>query len=207
MNGLRKKISEQNGLSLVELMVVIMLIVIISAIALMQLGTSKEQFSRQNIAVELKNSFERARFDSVKRRATNIGGNDRRAKVVVDANSISLTTFVNNGSTETANNKTTNFAGRNITITSTLTLPYTAYYNQRGEVTDASGNSISPVFFVCNGTCNDSNDTSSNANIVLVTPTGTVNMLSGGSAIPTFSPPPVTSVPANTAIKNTVRIP
>lgn len=207
MNDLRKKLDKQNGLSLVELMVVVMLIVIVSAIALMQLGTSKEQFSRQNIAVELKNAFERARFDSVKRRATNIGGNDRRAKVVVDANSISLTTFTINGTSETADTKTTNFAGRNINITSTLTLPYTVYYNQRGEITDVSGNSISPVFFVCNGTCDDSNDTSSNANIVLVTPTGTVNMLSGGSAVPAFSPPPVTSIPANTAIKNDVRIP
>jgi hypothetical protein len=53
--------------------VVISIIAIVAAIALMQRGNSNEQFKRQNITWGLKNAFERARFDSVKRRPENTG--------------------------------------------------------------------------------------------------------------------------------------
>lgn len=208
----RTKFEDQSGVSYIELLVVITIIIIVATIGFMQFGTSKEQFKRQNVAMELKTAFERARFDSVKRR---VSGTDQNAKVIISANSFTLKTDKNkNGvTTDSGDADTTNFAGQNITITGfeSMTLPVTVEYDQRGEVTaiDSSGTPavVNPIFLVCNGTCNSSNDSSSNANIVLVTPTGTVNLLSGGSAIPAFSPPPITSVPANTAIKNTVTLP
>src|SRR4051812_47613630 len=59
----------QSGVTFIELMVVIVIIAIVAAIALMQRGSADEQFKRQNVARNLKTAFERARFDSVKRRA------------------------------------------------------------------------------------------------------------------------------------------
>jgi Tfp pilus assembly protein FimT len=50
-------------------MVVILVLAIVSTIAIMNMGSSKIQLERQTVARELKVAFERARFDSVKRRA------------------------------------------------------------------------------------------------------------------------------------------
>src|SRR5258708_37051336 len=61
--------SSQDGVSHIELLVVIVIIAIVASLALMQRGSANEQFQRQNIARQLKVAFERARFDSVKRRA------------------------------------------------------------------------------------------------------------------------------------------
>jgi prepilin-type N-terminal cleavage/methylation domain-containing protein len=205
----------QKGVSLVELLVVIMIITIISTIALMQFGSSKNQFRRQNVAQELKTAFERARFDSVKRRAEEIIGTptiDTRAKVTVNTNSFTLTVDKNgNGTIEQPDDDSVNnFGSQNVTITDTagitMTSPVTVFYNKRGEVTDNAGIPVNPIFIVCNGTCT-STPNSSNSNIVLVTPTGTVNLLAGGSAIPVFPTPAVTSVPAATNIKRDVTLP
>ena len=68
VNSLRSTFGEQSGLSLIELLVVMVIITIVASIALMQRGSANEQLKRQNAATQLKNAFERARFDSVKRR-------------------------------------------------------------------------------------------------------------------------------------------
>jgi prepilin-type N-terminal cleavage/methylation domain-containing protein len=200
----------QYGVTLVELLSVIAVIAIISTIALMQFGSSKQQFKRQNVAQELKSAFERARFDSVKRRADSTS---IQAKVVIDAGSFTLVTDNNaNGSTgDPEDSRTTDFSGQNVSITSTLSLPATVYFNKRGEVTDSGGVSMSPSFLVCNPSCTisggNSNANSSNASLVLVTPTGTVNLLAGGSAIPTFAAPsPLSNVAGSTGIRNDVII-
>lgn len=203
----------QKGVSLVELLVVIMIITIISTIALMQFGSSKNQFRRQNVAQELKTAFERARFDSVKRRAEIVSGVDNRAKVTVNTNSFTLTVDKNgNGTIEAADDLVNNFGTQNVTITNTAgngIFPVTVFYDKRGEVTatNNAGIPINPIFIVCNGACTSATANSSNSNIVLVTPTGTVNLLAGGSAIPVFPTPAVTSVPAATNIKRDVTLP
>ena len=202
---------KQIGVSLVELLVVISILIIISTIALMNMGSSKQQFKRQNVAQELKVAFERARFDSVKRRAVSTG---EQARVIVDATSYTLVTDANQDGdlTDTVDTQVTNFAAQGISITSTLSLPATVYFNKRGEATDSASSSISPSFLVCNPFCTisggNSNATASNANLVLVTPTGTVNLLAGGSPIPNFAAPsPITAVTNTTDIKPTVIIP
>jgi prepilin-type N-terminal cleavage/methylation domain-containing protein len=205
-----EKAQNQYGVTLVELLSVIAIIAIISTIALMQFGSSKQQFKRQNVAQELKTAFERARFDSVKRRADNTS---IQAKVTVDANTFTLITDANqNGvTTDSGDSQVTDFSGQGISITSTLALPVTVYFNKRGEVTDSAGVSMSPSFLVCNPSCtisgNSSNANSSNASLVLVTPTGTVNLLAGGSAIPSFAAPsPISNVATNCQIRNDVII-
>jgi prepilin-type N-terminal cleavage/methylation domain-containing protein len=194
-------------MTLLELLIVIAIIGILSAFAVMRFNFTTIQFERQENTRLLKAAFERARFDSVKRRAENI---NTWASVAVTSNSFTLTIDQNmNGVMTDANDSiVTSFAGQNITITgmNSLSIPVTVYFNQRGEVVNNSGTTISPAFLVCNGTCSSDNDTSSNANIILVTPTGTVNMLPGGSNIPNFTPPGVTSVPANSHINTDVTV-
>ena len=202
----RENYKLQSGVTLVELLIVIVVIGIVSSIALMQLRTPKNQLSRQNVARELKVAFERARFDSVKRR---VATNAEMAKVTVSATAFTLTTDVNlNGTLEPSDASINNFSNQNVTITNTtgnaMVFPVTITYNKRGEpiAKDANNATVSPIFLICNGTCNSNNATSSNANIVLVTPTGTVNLLPGNGAVPTFATPNVTTVPGNANINN-----
>lgn len=202
----RENYKLQSGVTLVELLIVIVVIGIVSSIAMMQLRTPKNQLSRQNVARELKVAFERARFDSVKRR---VATNAEMAKVTVSATAFTLTTDVNlNGTLESSDDSINNFSNQDVTITNTtgnaMVFPVTITYNKRGEpiAKDANNVTVSPIFLICNGTCNSNNATSSNANIVLVTATGTVNLLPGNGAVPTFATPNVTTVPGNANISN-----
>jgi prepilin-type N-terminal cleavage/methylation domain-containing protein len=202
-----KQPNSQSGVTLVELLVVIVIIAIVAGIALMQRGSADAQFKRKNVARELKVAFERARFDSVKRRAQ-ITPTDVRATVQVTASSYTLTTYtVDSAGASTPSSQTTDASGQNVLIAGngSVTLPYTIYSNQRGEAVDSAGTSISPSFLVCNATCGS--PSTSTANLVIVTPTGTVNLLSGDASVPTFNAPPVTSVPVSTGINNTARLP
>ena len=201
----KNRSSGQSGLSLVELLVVMVIIAVIATIALMQRGSANDQFKRQNAAIQLKNAFERARFDSVKRRAETEAV---QAKVQVTTTGFTLTTDKDlNGVLNSSDDETTSLIPQNIGIKGydgSLNPP-AVYYNKRGEAVDSVGNSISPAFYVCNVTCNA--PTASNSNIVLVTPTGTVNLLPGGSQLPVFGAPPVQNVPTTTDVRGIVQVP
>ena len=82
MTDFIKSNSHQSGVTLVELLVVIVVISILAGFALLQRGNANEQLRRQNAAQQLKVAFERARFDSVKRRAE---CDPNKAKVVISA--------------------------------------------------------------------------------------------------------------------------
>jgi prepilin-type N-terminal cleavage/methylation domain-containing protein len=197
MNRVSPKLTSQSGVSLVELLVVIIVIAIVASMALMSRGSANEQFQRQNASRELKVAFERARFDSVKRRAD--GGAVPFASVTVNATSFTLVTDANqDGDIADAGDSLTLAFAANINASANAgSLPITVTFNRRGEpsLADAS-------FVVCNGTCDFSNDTPAIADIVHVTRTGTVNLLPGGSAIPSFTAPGVTAIPPGTAIRS-----
>ena len=87
----------QSGKSLVELIVVLVVATILATFALVQFGSAKKSLERQNIVRELKVSFERARFDSVKRRAVDVG---EMANVTINnAVSFNATTDLNQSGT------------------------------------------------------------------------------------------------------------
>ena len=202
MEDNREDFFNQKGVTLVELLAVISIIVIVSTIAFMSFGSSKKQLSRQNVARELKVAFERARFDSVKRRAQS--GN--QASVVVEGNSFTLKTDVDqNGTIEAGEERVNTSWNSDISILSqngsASTPTITVAFNKRGE-TDTTGGTA--VFLVCNGDCRTPN--SSNSNLVLVTATGTVNILPGGTTTPTFAAPSVTPVPHSANIRAETRI-
>ena len=201
MEDNREDFFNQKGVTLVELLAVISIIVIVSTIAFMSFGSSKKQLSRQNVARELKVAFERARFDSVKRRAQS--GN--QASVVVEGNSFTLKTDVDqNGTIEAGEERVNTSWNSDISILSqngsASTPTTTVEFNKRGETVTTG----TAVFLVCNGVC--STPTASNSNLVLVTATGTVNILPGGTTTPTFAAPSVTSVPNNANIRAETKI-
>ena len=74
-------------------MIVLSVSALLAGLAVTQLAGAKGNLTRQNIAREFKNSLERARFDSVKRRA---GDEPNMAVVtVVNATSYMVTTDQN----------------------------------------------------------------------------------------------------------------
>jgi len=190
----------QSGFSLVELLVVVIIISIVAAIALMQKGSANAQFQRQNVAIQLKNAFERARFDSVKRRV-NPG---EEATVTLSPYQYTLRTYsIDASGTATANDQTTTMPN-DIVMGMYGGGPLTAQivtFNMRGEAVT----SPAPQFVVCNSSCNSATDAT--ANIVLVTATGTVNLLPGGSILPNFTAPSVNVIPGDANINNTARLP
>ena len=188
--------SHQSGVSLIEVLVVIVIIAVLTGFAVMQQSSASSSFRRQNAARELKTAFERARFDSVKRRAD--GASVPFANVYVEATQVRLTTDANQNGLIDGSDSTVTQLPANITIAprTGLSLPLTVSFNRRGEPDIAD-----PSFVVCNGTCDFSNDTPSNANIVYITATGTVNMLPGGSNVTAFATPQVQTVPGGTSIR------
>jgi Tfp pilus assembly protein FimT len=189
MAGKVSNSNTQAGITVVELLVVCVVIAILAGFAMMQRGDANEQFQRQNIARELKFAFERARFDSVKRRADVTSS---MAKVLVESGSFTLTTYRTlDGTTFTAENIQTSFAAQNIAIAGngSTTVPVTVYFDQRGETVDGDEAPMSASFYVCNVSCaSPGND---DANIVMITPTGTVNLLAGDANPQPFNPPTV----------------
>lgn len=193
--------SHQSGVTIAELLVVMVVIAILAGFALMQRGSANEQFKRQNVAQELKSAFERARFDSVKRRAV---GSGQVAQVTITPASYTLRTYNNDvNGLPVATNVVTNLPSGVVIGRydgTTLTSQDVAF-DMRGE----TSSSPAPQFRVCNVSC--SSPDNSNSNIVIVTPTGTVNLLPGGSTLPTFGAPAVTSVSNSTGINPDAVVP
>ena len=202
MNNVPTKLDSQAGVSLVELLVVTAIIAVVASIAFLQQGSANAQFQRQNASRELKVAFERARFDSVKRR---VDGTIPYAAVIVDETQFTLVTDSNSDGDvlDPADQVVVVFAPNiRLAARTGLNLPLTVNFNRRGEPSVSS-----PEFVICNGTCDFSNDTPSNADILLVTPTGTVNLLPGGSPIPSFTAPSQTSISNSSGIEPLVRLP
>lgn len=197
---------DQKGSTIVEMLVVVLIIAIVSTIALLQYTAPRQQFSRQNVSRELKVFLERARFDSVKRRADSASA---QARVVINATSYTLSTDKNgNGTIDSGDAIGRSFSGTNIAITGTgMVFPVTVYFDQRGEVQAIDGASavVNPVFRICLGNC--STPTNGNSDLLIVTPTGTVNLLGGSANPPAFATPPVSPITGGTDIEPLVIVP
>lgn len=177
----RAALNSQSGVSMVELLVVMVIIAIVVSLALLNRGNANEQFQRQNASRLLKAAFERARFDSVKRRAD--GSSDRPfAYVQVRNDGFTLRTFNDDvNSNPIAKDESTTFSsGIVLAHYASGTIPMTVSFNRRGETSGGV-----PQFYVCNIGC--SSPDNADADLIVVTLTGTVNLLGGGATIPSFS--------------------
>src|SRR5437016_6524106 len=116
--------NSQSGASLLEIMIVLAIVVVIVGFAVTRMGRAGNNLQRQNIAREFKVDLERARFDSVKRRASVCA--DMSRVTINDATSFSVTTDLNqNGTLEAAETQNLSFANRgDVTIVGNgVTLP------------------------------------------------------------------------------------
>jgi prepilin-type N-terminal cleavage/methylation domain-containing protein len=195
-----RKVRQQKGASLIELMVVLSIAAVVTTFSVSLFGRSKENFQRQNTARQFKNYLERARFDAVKRRAT--AGQLSNVKVL-SSTSYSYTLDLNqNGSLDSAETVTVNLSNSGITIASNSSFPITVSFDQRGQTTtvDASSSPATPLFYFCNGSCTSTTSTDQNSNIIYVSPAGTVAMMKGGTTLPTFNNPSVTTIASDTSV-------
>src|SRR5688572_17257615 len=107
----RSSYESQNGYSMIEILVVIAVVIVIAAIAVLALGSSPQKVERQNIAKEFKVSLERARYDSVRRRAD--GCSDMARIEITSASAFNIFTDVNqNGSISSDETRTVDFGSR-----------------------------------------------------------------------------------------------
>ena len=192
----RRRFDDQTGWTLVELLVVISVIAIVASMALMQRGTTNERLQRQNASRELKVAFERARFDSVKRRADGTGSRPY-AYVEVRSNGFTLRTYNDDvNANPVARDQSLTFpSGVVLTHYSSGTIPMTVTFNRRGETAGGV-----PQFRVCNVSC--ASPTNATAETILVTPMGTVNLLAGNANIPSFTNTALAGSTSNTASIN-----
>jgi prepilin-type N-terminal cleavage/methylation domain-containing protein len=199
--------SHQSGVTVTELLVVVIVISVMAGFALLNRGSADQQLTRSNSAQHLKASFERARYDSVKRRAE---CDPEKAKVVVNSGLIVLWTDKDNsGLPDAGETESIDISPHNVTISGIgLTLPVTVTFNQRGEpsATDGVTTSNYPGFYVCNGVCSGT-PTNSDANKVYITPTGTVNLMGGGESLPTFGVPGGTAIGTGVEINDSMLLP
>lgn len=204
-----KRLDPQSGISIIEILIVVVVIAILSTVAIMQLGRSKTDLQRQRIAREFKVYLERARFDSVKRRAdvreiNTVKYSDMSRVILTSATSFTAVTDLNqngtvlnaDGTLEAGDKHLVDFTQRSDTkiVVSDETLinkyPITILFNRRGHITatDKFNNPVDPVFTICSHNCSG---TSPEATVISVSTTGTVAVLKNGqspSALPFPSP-------------------
>lgn len=203
----KRNVVSQLGYSLVEIMIVLVILAILTAFAISRFDSAKANFKRQNISRELKVNLERARFDSVKRRAE---GNSRAEVKIKSPTEFTVKTDLNqNGILDASDEKTINFAGAgNIKIVDkALVFPITIKFDRYGriEAKDNTLKDITPFFTI--STDGVAKVSAANADVIYVSPSGTVAMLKGGEPEPTFDAPAnITVVPASSQINNELRV-
>jgi hypothetical protein len=176
---------------------------ILAAFAVMQFGASAANLERQNVAREFKVNLERARFDSVKRRAT--GCADMSRVEITGPTTFQLVTDRDQNGTLNPATETTRVdftaAGRVLIVDDPApTYPIVFRFDQRGNVSSGSCGSETPAdtpTTFCQVPCTAATASSNNASLIYVSPTGTVSMLAGGESIPSFSAPSVADMNSN----------
>ena len=199
--GKFKKIDLRNeaGVSVLEVLIVIVIGAILVGVALSQFGNSKMQLQRQNVAREFKNNLERARFDSVRRRVDDDDYSNMSQIIITSATSYEVRIDSNqDGIISTAEVRTVNFSQNSDAkiLHATAAYPITIRFNRRGHITtNSSGVTVNPLFTVCSGVCTAATTiTPANGNVISISPTGTVAMLYGGDEIPPLAAPNISSV-------------
>lgn len=199
------KFNGQSGKSLTETLVVLVIAAIIITFAVAQFAQSKDKFQRQNVARELKNSLERARFDSIKRHASD--ASTMAYVKVSSATSFSVSTDSNqNGVLDSFESRLTSFTNNNIKIIgNNLVYPITIRFDRRGfmTATNGIGTEITPSFTICDN-CTLATANVTNSSTISVSQTGTVLMATGSQTQPTLSTPNVSMISGSSQIKSTV---
>jgi Tfp pilus assembly protein FimT len=133
----------ERGVSIVELLIVVLMISIVTAFAVMRIGGAQRAMRLTNSAREFAGWLEKARLDSLRRHPMSTA--EMASVTITSANTYSVTIDQNgDGSLDPA---------RTITIPAThgatfagIAIPTTIYYNWRGRPVDNAGNLLSFSF-------------------------------------------------------------
>lgn len=156
---------------------------------------------------ELKVSLERARFDSVKRRAANV---NQIANITINNTvSFNVTTDLNqNGTIDVEETREIDFAGNGVNfVGNNLNYPIIIRFDHHGFVTATNGigTEITPNFTICKN-CTVSTINAGNSHSISVSPTGTVLMTAGGENFQPFENPTVSTVAVGSQINQLVSV-
>lgn len=182
----------QRGISVLEMLIVIALIGIVLTLAIMNFRQPRIDMQRQAIVREFKVYLERARFDSVKRRAE--GASQARLRLASPTSFTAILDLNGDGTLQPSEARTVNFADQSntqILVTDTLNYPVTISFDRRGHATalDAGNNPVNPVFTICS----DCSAASPGQSVISLSTTGTV-AVSAVAPDPSGLPaPPVTN--------------
>lgn len=182
----------ESGKSLIEMLVVVAVTGILVTVALTKTDRAQSNLQRQNLAREFKVNLERARYDSVKRRP---GTENEMSRITInDSASYDVFTDLNqDGSRQDSEVREVRFSNsaRVKILGDNLIFPINIRFNRFGQVITRNGINadIDPVFTFCEGECTAETANAENANVIWLSPTGTVAMTVGGEARPTFQNP------------------
>jgi len=200
-----RRFAAEDGYSLIEIVVVLVIVAVMATFAILALGSSSQNLDRQNITKEFKVSLERARFDSIRRRASDC--TDMGRVEITSATSFNIVTDINqNGTIDPEDSRAVDFGARSlvqIVDDPAPTYPVVIRFDERGNASSGTCGAEtavdSPTVF-CEVPCTADTANASNSNIVFVSPTGTAAMLTGGETIPTFSDPTTSSIDSSSQI-------
>lgn len=202
--------TSQSGKTLVELIIVLVVGAILATFAIAQFGNPRQTLQRQNISHELKSYFERARLDSMKRRAA---AQNQMASVVIDsATSFHLSSDLNqDGKLDAAETRKINFNSSGVKFVGdnlNNRYPVIVRFDQRGFITavDNTGTTVNANFVLCKDCATLAAANAKNSDKVSVSPTGAILMMAGDVAVPTIKNPTVTSVDTKTQINQKLYI-
>jgi prepilin-type N-terminal cleavage/methylation domain-containing protein len=181
------KKDRQSGFSILEIVIVLAVTGILMTIAVITFGGAKTDLQRQSIAREFKNYLERARFDSVKRRAA--APADQASIVLTSSRAFTANLDFDEDRVLRANeSRVVDFTQRSATQIYVsdvgLNYPVTISFDQRGHATatDSLGGAVSPITFTI---CSSSNcsPTSPDRTVISLSPSGTVAILRNGQSV------------------------
>jgi len=177
-----------------ELLIVLAILAVLTTLAIANFRTSKVDLERQAITREFKVYLERARFDSVKRRAVNPA--DQANLVLTGPSSFTAQIDFNDdrilGANETRVVDFTQRSRTQILVSDVgLSYPITIRFDRRGHVTatNSVGSVVDPVMFtICSSA--DCSATSTTRTVIALSTSGTVSVMRDGQT-PSAAPTPV----------------
>jgi type II secretory pathway pseudopilin PulG len=133
----------ERGISIIEILIVALMIMIVAAFAVMQIGAAQRAMRLTNSAREFLGWLEKARLDSLRRHAMS---NSEMARVTLNNNNTYTVTIDQNGDGTLDPARTVTFPSTHGARFTGITIPSTIYYDWRGRSVDSAGNPVSLSF-------------------------------------------------------------
>ncbi|MDX6695307.1 MAG: hypothetical protein QOF02_2910 [Blastocatellia bacterium] len=132
---MKRGLSAESGVSIVEMLIVLLIIVVASAWAFMRIVEAQQSARLAGATQELTAYLDKARLDSIRRHATTVG---EMAQVSIDSPTSYSVRLDANGDGELDAPRVFNFTSRGISF-NVAAFPTVIRFNWRGRVADGAG--------------------------------------------------------------------